>query len=319
MMESLSTRVWAHVLEGTLGERLAVERRRRRIQRQRLVRRLRGISWDLQGWARPSWISRVPAAGVRLRLYRDSVFCRMIYCGGFEREELQFTHLYLRPEDIFLDLGAHMGLYTVLAAQRVGPSGRVYAFEPSVGAFQKLVGNLGLNALKNVIPRQQALSDQEGLGELKVPTDGHDAWSSFGRPTAGSNWKTEIVATTCLDAFVWRENLLGKIALVKMDVEGWEGRILQGGRWVLSQPDGPALIVELNEAASRSAGSSVEQICRSLTALGYRLFRCQAETPTLVPFPGPGGRMEGNVIALKDESRVQGFKGSRIQVKIDST
>ena len=50
-----------------------------------------GAFGDLQGWVLPSWVSRVPAAGVRLRLYRDSVFCRMIYCGGFEREELQFT------------------------------------------------------------------------------------------------------------------------------------------------------------------------------------------------------------------------------------
>jgi FkbM family methyltransferase len=299
-MESLITRTWTHVLEGTLGERLAMERRRRRKQVQRLFRRFRGRLWRLRGWVLPSWVARIPDAGVRLRLYRDSEFCRMIYCGGFEREELQFTGLYLRPGDIFVDLGAHIGLYTVLAAQRVGPPGRVYAFEPAAGAFQKLIENLVLNGLENVFPRRQALSDQEGLLELKVPGDGHDAWSSFGRPTAGVDWRTEIVKTISLDAFVWRNNLLGKIALIKMDVEGWESRILRGGRWVLSQPDGPALIVELNEAASRAAGSSTGEICRSLGEAGYRLFRYQVETQALVPFPGPAGKREGNVIALKE-------------------
>ena len=135
----------------------------------------------------------------------------------------------------------------------------------------------------------------------------------FGRPTAGADWRTEIVETISLDAFVWRENLLGKIALIKMDVEGWEGRILQGGHWVLSQPDGPALIVELNEAASRSAGSSTGEICRSLTGLGYRLFRYRAETRTLAPFPGPEGKTGRERYCperqRKQGSRVRGFKG----------
>jgi FkbM family methyltransferase len=301
-MEGLLTRTWTHVLEGTLGDRLAMERRRRRKQGQRLLQRLRGGLWRFQGWVHPSWVARVPAAGVRLRLYRDSVFCRMIYCGGFEREELQFTGLYLQPGDIFVDLGAHIGLYTVLAARRVGPSGRVYAFEPSNGAFQRLVENLVLNGLQNVVARRQAFSDQEDLLELTVPGDGHDAWSSFGRPTAGADWRKEIVKTISLDDFVRRNNLKGRIALVKMDVEGWETRILKGGRWVLSQPNGPALIVELNEAASCAAGSSTGEICRSLTESGYRLFRYQAETRTLTPFPGPGGKREGNVIAFKDET-----------------
>ena len=70
---------------------------------------------------------------LRIRLYGDSELCRLIYCRNFEVAEREFVNRFLRPGDVFVDVGANIGLFTLIAASRVGPTGRVIAFEPSLG------------------------------------------------------------------------------------------------------------------------------------------------------------------------------------------
>src|SRR5579871_3144648 len=84
-------------------------------------------------------------AGVQLRVYPDSELCRLIYLGGYESIERDFVSRYLRPGDVFVDVGANVGLYTVLASKMVGDTGSVHSFEPCSKTFRRLEENVRLN------------------------------------------------------------------------------------------------------------------------------------------------------------------------------
>jgi FkbM family methyltransferase len=222
---------------------------------------------------------------VRLRLYADDELSRLIYCEDFEWQERGFLNGFLRPSDVFVDVGANLGLFTVLAARRVGPGGRVLAFEPSPRAFRRLQENVALNGFTNVACHRVALSDRGGQATLTVSADGHEAWSSLARPAKGAAFAAETVPTAAWDDFTREHGLLGRVALMKIDVEGWESRVLAGAREALRRPDAPVLQVELTDAVSRAAGSSCARVYGMLEGLGYQLFTFDGLARRLVPDP----------------------------------
>ncbi len=293
-------RALVHLRRGTLLERLRTERRRYRNKWRRFIRATRGFCWKLRVRRKFAIEAVVPSAGLRLKLYKDSKLCRMIYCGGFEVNELSFVGRYLREGDVFIDVGANIGLYTVMAAQNVGPKGTVYAFEPSTKSFKRLLGNIQLNGLMNVRPYQLALSNTKTQLKLTVPSDGHDAWSSLACPSLGEAFVDELVDTTTLDGFAEENELVGRIALAKIDVEGWESFVLEGARMTLSRPDAPVLIIELNDTASRVAGSSAKEVYQLLGSLGYTMFRYDGESHSILRYTEPDDPVDHNVIASKD-------------------
>src|SRR5437879_3937805 len=97
---------------------------------------------------------------VQIRLYLDSELCRLVHCIDFESTERKFVNAFLRPGDVFVDVGANIGLFTLVAALRVGSTGRVFAFEPTSETFERLVANVRLNKFTNVSPHRVALSDE---------------------------------------------------------------------------------------------------------------------------------------------------------------
>lgn len=97
--------------------------------------------------------------GVKIRLHFDSQLSRLIYCEGFELQERKFLNAFLRPGDIFVDIGANIGLFSLIAARCVGKNGHVYAFEPTAKIYQRLIENVNLNHFKNISYFQLALSD----------------------------------------------------------------------------------------------------------------------------------------------------------------
>src|SRR5262249_39728633 len=81
--------------------------------------------------ARPHTLVIKLQPAVKMRLYGDSELCRLIYCRHFEATERAFLNRFLRPGDVFVDVGANIGLFTLIAAACVLPAGRVVAFEPT--------------------------------------------------------------------------------------------------------------------------------------------------------------------------------------------
>lgn len=252
--------------------------------------------------------------GARIMLYPDSVLSELLFCGDFEMDEICFVRAYLRPGDVFVDVGANVGLYTAIAARLVGPRGRVHCFEPTPETFRRLTENVRINGLDNVVCSQKGLSDMPATLGFKMSVDGLDAWNSFGQPAHEGAFISEGVDVTPFSLYAREAGLCpGDVDLMKIDVEGWEERVLAGAGDFLSHPDGPALVVETNDAAARAAGSSPEAIVRALEEFGYSAYRFERLSRDLMKLEnGPHGLRDGSLIAVKRPHTVDVRLGGRL-------
>jgi len=280
-----------HLLRGTWPERL-------RARWQPYVLRQRRVWWESQIGQR-SEFQFCLRPGVRMWLHLDSQLARLIYCEDFEWQEQRFILKFLRQGDVFVDIGANIGLFSLIAARRVGKSGHVYTFEPSSRTFRRLQANIELNRLNNVSCYQLALSDSVAQLNLNVSLDGYDAWNSMAQPFEGNSFTVEKVNAVTWNEFASPHGLVGRVVMMKIDVEGWESRVLLGGREWLSREDAPVLQVEFTEQAAESAGSSCSQLYCLLEELGYRMFVYNVDTNTVVPDPLRTSYPYLNLIAAK--------------------
>ena len=245
------------------------------------------------------------SAGVRIHLPFDSELGRLIYLGGYEENERCFVRRVLRKGDIFVDVGANIGLYTLIAARLVGSKGAVHAFEPVSKTYQRLVQNVRLNGFRNVECHQLGLSSAEGWDEITTCTDGFDAWSSFGVPAEGTECRRESVPTTTWDAFSATWGLRGRVKLMKIDIEGWEGHFLSGAALELSAPTAPDLLIEFNDKAAQAAGLTGAQVYRMLEGFGYQMFHYEGSSNSLIPESLRPRYDYLNLVATKRPERVQ--------------
>jgi FkbM family methyltransferase len=239
-----------------------------------------------------------------MRLYVDSILSQNLFCDDFERQERLFLNRFLRPRDVFMDVGANIGLFTLLAARRVGIKGHVYAFEPCLETHRRLLDNVSLNRFENVSCYPLALSDRAAVLQMKRSLDGYDAWNSLGQPTMGSSFAVEDVSAVSLDDFLQERDLVGRVTMIKVDVEGWETRVLAGGVAALARTDAPTLQVEFTEQAARSAGSSCKELYHLLEELGYGMFRYEPVSNRLVRDPLRPSYPYLNLVATKQPGTV---------------
>jgi FkbM family methyltransferase len=181
-----------------------------------------------------------------------------------------------RPGDVAVDIGAHVGLHTLVLADAVGPAGRVVAFEPNPPTVARLRRNVELNDFEGRVEiHAVAASSASGMAELSLSDDAHN---SGGASLAGQRVPTRSVAVprAPLDDVV-SADLAARVAVVKVDVEGHEADAFAGAARVLSSS--PAVVFECNTAAA------VEHLDR----LGYRLFVVPAVGAPLAPFDAGRG------------------------------
>jgi len=129
------------------------------------------------------------------------------------------------PGDVVFDVGAYVGDTALWFSKLIGPEGKVYAFEPEPANFTKLTANIRRTEVKNIIPLQLALSDQEA--EMVVTSGG-------GSSTLAKNGEGTSVNVTTIDNFV-KNSGLSSVDFIKMDVEGFESHILTGARETLKE------------------------------------------------------------------------------------
>lgn len=238
--------------------------------------------------------------GLKMRLYGDSELCRLIYCCDFEASERAFLNHFLRPGDIFVDVGANIGLFTLIAAARVGSAGRVVAFEPTITTHARLLDNVELNEFSNVDCMNLALSDSSGDVALIESTDGFDGWNSLAKPIAGKTFHKQVVEAMEWDRFAQEHDLIGRTTMMKIDVEGWESRVLAGGKEVFGRHDAPLLQVEFADETAKAAGSSCRDLYQCLQQFGYRMFVYNSAKQNLVPEPLREQYPFNNLIATKN-------------------
>lgn len=248
----------------------------------------------------------------RLELYPGDRVSERIYKRQFEKDEQEFIRQFLRRGDVFVDAGANIGLYTVIAGKVVGSNGQVYSFEPSYTNFQRLQRNISLNRLKNVEAQRKALSDAVEKRDLTVSSGEYgeyNAWNSLGTPARGDNFETEIVPCTKWDIFAAENDLIGKTTLMKIDVEGWELFVLNGATDVLSKDDAPELLIEFTQLNANNAGISCDTLYRKLETLGYRMYNIDSIQGILIREKLPGKYDYANLLATKRENFVSERSG----------
>jgi len=176
--------------------------------------------------------------------------------GEWCERELEVLGQVIEPGDTVLDVGANIGTHTIFFARAVGPSGHVIAFEPQRAAYHLLCGNVALNALHNVTCVRAAVSDERG--DVAVPELDPSGEANFGAVAVGSGEDR-------VDAIPIDDLGLEACALVKVDVEGMEPRVLLGARETIARAK-PALFVECN--TQRGA----RDVMRAVRLIGYRAY-----------------------------------------------
>jgi FkbM family methyltransferase len=164
-----------------------------------------------------------------------------------EPETIEWLRENLRDGDVFYDVGANIGLYSLYAA-KLSPSCRVFAFEPESHNFGNLCGNLLLNRVENVTPCFFPLSSHEAFASFYIyDLRPGGALHSLGRPSPLRDGppllKTGAVAAT-IDALVSRHGLPSP-DLLKLDVDGNEEQILDGAAAVLASGSLRSILVEV--------------------------------------------------------------------------
>jgi FkbM family methyltransferase len=214
-------------------------------------------------------------------VWRDHVSESIMRHGYYEPETVALFERFLRPGMVVLDVGGHIGQYTLVASQLVGPAGQVHSFEPDPETFAWLRRNTELNALSNVSVNQIALSDSAGTQTFYFATTHDIGANSLAEPLNFSGRKAEVQCLP-LDDYL-RERGVSRVHLVKMDVEGAEMAVLAGGERLFSNPERPMLIMEFEEKRQRAFGRSCREMGGWLVDHGYDLYRIGARLDPYTP------------------------------------
>lgn len=174
----------------------------------------------------------------------DSIDHDLLVQGTYEAGTLNIIGKCLRKGDIFLDIGANIGLMSLLGAVRVEDAGIVYAFEPEPDTFKLLKHNIAINHGRNIRAMNCGLGATQGIEQIYRNCYGNRGMASFIERGVGAVKGTQVPVWP-LDTFL-AENDISAVRMMKIDVEGWELEVLKGAQRLLSQPEAPILCVEYN-------------------------------------------------------------------------
>jgi len=205
--------------------------------------------------------ARLTGGGVVVVRFDEWVGRHYLQHGSFDPAELEFMTDALEPGATAIDVGANVGVYTVTAARRVGPAGRVLAVEADAEYVPRLCANLALNDVEGSVQViAAAAGDSDGTAAFEVAAD--RAFSSIKPLVAyrGAGISREVPLRR-LDT-IWAEAGEPQVDFVKVDVEGAEVEVIAGAERLLERCR-PALVVEVTPERTET------EVRSRLGALGY--------------------------------------------------
>jgi FkbM family methyltransferase len=208
-----------------------------------------------------------------------------VYAGLHEYPDMAFVGHYLRPDDLFIDVGANVGAYSILAASC---GARVVAYEPVVSAFRALDLNVKLNGFEDrVMRRNCGVSDAHGTLSFTTTFD------SINHVVAGGELGEPIDVVKLDD-----EPLLAEHCIMKIDVEGFEARVIDGAERLLRRV--AAVVLELNGSGVRY-GMSDSDVDRRMRLQGFASYEYDPVARSLAERPP---RRSGNTLYVRDLAEV---------------
>lgn len=219
-----------------------------------------------------------------------------VYTGLHEFADMAFVLHLLRPDDVFVDVGANIGSYTILAAAVAGA--RSIAFEPIPAAFEALRDNVQLNrVVDRVCLHRSAVGRTSGTVRMTTECDTGNRVVHDAEPGAHTQ-DTMDVAVIALDEL---EDAIDA-SVLKIDVEGFESEVLAGAKHLLARPSLLAVVMETNRAA-RAHDRSETEAHRMLLASGFDSYTYAPFERRLVPLDG-AYKDDANTLYLRDAARV---------------
>jgi FkbM family methyltransferase len=260
-METFSTRFWRHAVRMYV-QWFPVNRGKRRLMESMA---------PFYTSSKPQ-ICELPGGAHLLADLSEHVQRWIYFFGVYEESTVRWFRQRLGAGMVVLDIGAHVGQYSLIAASAVGPSGRVHSFEPSPVNFRRLAANLEMNEFRNVQVHQLAVSDTAGEATLFVPSHNNQGEASL----QADQDDAQHVKVECVTIDQWARSAdLGspaRIDLVKIDVQGLEGKVLKGAQEAFLRFR-PVIVCEFEERFLRGMGSSSVDLKTRLIENGYSIHR----------------------------------------------
>ena len=219
-----------------------------------------------------------------------------LYCGLHEFEDMGFVLHFLRPDDLFLDIGANVGTYTVLAAGVTGSS--VISFEPIPTSHARLLSNLRVNSLNSrVVALNIGLGAESGCLDFSADLDSENHVLQTGMQIEGEITKVNVESL---------DNVLGgrMPTMIKIDVEGFETEVIRGGSFTLNSPSLKAVLIELNGSGQRY-GFSEKAIHDSFIDRGFAPYLYNPFDRSLKPRDDNCINKNANTLYIRDEKAVK--------------
>ena len=213
---------------------------------------------------------------LRIRFHPSSYSgWHLFYRGIYEEKLVRTCHRLLRRDMTFVDIGANVGLYSVVAGNAVGPNGRIIAVEPQPGLAAIVASNAALNLQRNIDVKTLALGEIAAKAILYQPSSTNDGQATlrlrdyenfFGEPVA-----VEVETLSRL----LRRCGISEVGGIKIDVEGAELAVLKGFAEELADRPPEFIFVECIDAHLRRFGATAEELLQFLRKYGYELFCCR--------------------------------------------
>lgn len=200
-----------------------------------------------------------PVSNFGFRLFKD---------GIYEPETITILEEVLEPGDTFVDLGANEGYFSVLASRLVG-HGRVFAIEPQQRCWPVIMQNLVENDCANVTLVPYGVSREAGSFEMVMAPPTNTGASSFVASKRATLWPRQTVHVLPLDEIFERFGI-DEVALIKIDIEGYELEALESASEVLGSGRIAKLLVEIHPKQLAALGRDPSEVERLLTGFGYR-------------------------------------------------
>jgi FkbM family methyltransferase len=181
-------------------------------------------------------------------------------CGRYERPKIDYFKRLLRPGMVFVDVGANLGDFSLIASRLIGAAGKVVAFEPDPENYGWLSKSIKRNKLSNIELRAEALSNEDGQASFFLSQV--SGWHTLKKDQLSNEKQEIVVPTRRLDGVP-----LDRLDVMKIDVEGAEFEVLQGAREQISRFN-PTIFIDLHPAM----GADVDGCLNMLRALGYNIF-----------------------------------------------
>ena len=207
---------------------------------------------------------------IKYKLDLNEVIDFAIYKEGkWEKYTHKFLETYIKSNDIVLEVGANIGAHTLTIAKIIGKEGIVHAFEPSEYAYKKLEKNIGLNPSlqRNIILNKKLVSNSK---KLTLNNKIRSSWLRDKKKSKKREQLNKNLEIISIDDYVSHNNLK-KINIIKIDVDGYDFKVLSGSINTIKKFK-PIIFIELSEICLNQQGDSVSDIYNFLSKLNYKLY-----------------------------------------------